>query len=114
MLVFTCCGGGILAIILARGGIREYVETAKADRAHMDCITLKSAMHAAAMQNVKKGLPPPQTLDEALEYIDGGPEKLIDPWGQQYQFRWDMVNNKQVAIVSTTNPDTGELISSQQ
>jgi prepilin-type N-terminal cleavage/methylation domain-containing protein len=107
----------VILLIMAGGAsiaYFEYMKGAKADRAHMDCIALKQAMDTAAIQNAKKGLQQPQSLQDAMQWIEGGQEKLNDPWGQPYQFRWDMINNKQAAIVSTTNPDTGEVISSAQ
>jgi len=95
--------------------IFRYIDQAKEDRAQLDVITLKKAMMSAYMTNLKKGMDPPQTLQEALPYIEGaGQSSLMDPWGKPYQFQWTEVNGQQQAVVSTTDPDGNVITSLKQ
>lgn len=82
-----------IIVILAGGAgvyVFGYLEDAKIDTARNNITMLEKQCLAYATKN---GGIPPASLSELVAptngkspLIDGGPNALLDPWGQQYQY----------------------------
>ncbi len=106
----------VVAIILvlasvATVAVLQIQKENKADAAKMNAINLEKALKTYTLKNDGN---PPQSIQDILRYVDGGdPNKLIDPWGQQYQIgQQDTGTGTMNYYVYTTNPETGEQIRS--
>jgi len=103
----------VVAIILvlasvATVAVMNVLEENKDDAAKMNAVNLEKAVKTYQIK--KSDNPPPQSLEEVIEYVDGHDRnKLIDPWGQPYQLGY---NESGAAYVYTTNPKTGVVIRS--
>src|SRR5436190_7172230 len=106
----------VVAIILvlasvATVAVLQIQKENKADAAKMNAINLEKALKTYTLKNDGN---PPQNIQDILRYIDGNdPNKLVDPWGQQYQIgTQDNGTGSPNYYVFTTNPETGEQIRS--
>jgi len=83
----------------------------KADAAKINAMNLEKAMKAYMIKNDGN---PPNSIQDILRYVDGNdPNKLIDPWGNQYQIgSADNGTGTMSYYIWTTNPETGEQIRS--
>src|SRR6478736_10150580 len=78
----------VVAIILvlasvATVAVLQIQKENKVDAAKMNAINLEKALKTYTLKNDGN---PPQSIQDILRYVDGGdPNKLMDPWGQQYQ-----------------------------
>lgn len=106
----------VVAIILvlasvATVAVLQIQKENKVDAAKMNAINLEKALKTYTLKNDGN---PPQSIQDILRYVDGGdPNKLVDPWGQQYQIgQQDTGTGTMNYYVFTTNPETGEQIRS--
>jgi general secretion pathway protein G len=106
----------VVAIILvlasvATVAVLQIQKENKVDAAKMNAINLEKALKTYTLKNDGN---PPQSIQDILRYVDGGdPNKLMDPWGQQYQIgQQDTGTGTMNYYVFTTNPETGEQIRS--
>lgn len=106
----------VVAIILvlasvATVAVLQIQEDNKRDTAKMNATTLANI---AKMYSLKNDGNPPQNIQDILPYVDGNdPNKLIDPWGQQYQIgQQDNGTGVPSVYVFTVDPKTGEQIRS--
>lgn len=106
----------VVAIILvlasvATVAVLQIQEDNKADTAKMNATTLANAVKMYSLRNDGN---PPANIQDILPLIDGNdPNKLIDPWGQQYQIgSLDTGTGTPSIYVFTINPKTGEEIRS--
>jgi len=83
----------------------------KKDAAKINAMSLEKALKAYTIKNDGN---PPQNIQDILRYVDGAdPNKLIDPWGNQYQIgTQDNGTGTVNYYVFTTDPETGEQIRS--
>jgi general secretion pathway protein G len=106
----------VVAIILvlasvATVAVLQIQKENKVDAAKMNAIALATSLKTYMLKNDGN---PPNSIQDILRYVDGNdPNKLIDPWGQQYQIgSQDNGTGTPSYYVFTTNPETGEQIRS--
>jgi general secretion pathway protein G len=106
----------VVAIILvlasvATVAVLNVLKENKNDAAKMNAINLEKALKTYMIKNDGN---PPGSIQDILRYVDGNdPNKLIDPWNQQYQIgTQDNGTGTPSYYVYTTNPETGEQIRS--
>jgi general secretion pathway protein G len=106
----------VVAIILvlasvATVSVLQVLKENKGDAAKMNAMNLEKALKTYMIKNDGN---PPGSIQDILRYVDGNdPNKLIDPWGAQYQIgSQDNGTGTQNYYIFTTNPDTGEQIRS--
>jgi len=106
----------VVAIILvlasvATVAVLQIQKENKVDAAKMNAIGLATALKTYMLKNDGN---PPNSIQDVLRYVDGNdPNKLIDPWGQQYQIgSADNGTGTASYYVFTVNPETGEQIRS--
>ena len=105
----------VVAIILvlasvATVSVLEIQKRSKADIALAGADSLANCLRAYMVQN---GGTPPNSLDDILHYVEGNdPSKLLDPWGQKYQFGTVEKEGITSYYVYTKNFDTNEEIRS--
>ena len=106
----------VVAIILvlasvATVAVLQIQKENKVDAAKINAMNLEKALKSYMIKNDGN---PPQNIQDILRYIDGNdPNKLIDPWGNQYQIgQQDNGTGTINYYVFTTNPETGEQIRS--
>jgi len=106
----------VVAIILvlasvATVAVLQIQKENKGDAAKINAMNLEKAMKAYMIKNDGN---PPNSIQDILRYVDGNdPNKLIDPWGNQYQIgSADNGTGTMSYYIWTTNPETGEQIRS--
>ena len=106
----------VVAIILvlasvATVAVLQIQKENKGDAAKINAMNLEKALKSYMIKNDGN---PPQNIQDILRYVDGNdPNKLIDPWNQQYQIgQQDNGTGTVNYYVFTTNPETGEQIRS--
>jgi general secretion pathway protein G len=106
----------VVAIILvlasvATVAVLQIQKENKGDAAKINAMNLEKALKTYILKNDGN---PPGSIQDILRYVDGSdPNKLIDPWGQQYQIgSADNGTGTVNYYIFTTNPDTGEQIRS--
>lgn len=75
----------ILVILAGVAGIYvfKYLDDAKKGRATMDMQALEMAYDTVTAKNGS----PPESMAELTPYLKQGQAALLDPWGNQYQYR---------------------------
>src|SRR5205823_13302216 len=74
---FTLMEVLVVAVILvilawtASIAIFNYLDGAKKDRARLDCNALKTAVMRGVVENQKRGLEPPASLQDVVQYLEG-------------------------------------------
>lgn len=102
----------VVAILVILAGtasifVMRYLEDAKKDLAQQDIWALDKAAKTYLIRN---GGQPPQSLDQVLQYLEGGStSNLIDPWGNQYGYEIIEFNGQQNTIHIFSQTDGTEM-----
>lgn len=105
----------ILVILAGVGvvGTTRYLEDARKGRAQLACQGIASAIEAYKSNPANTLSEPPTQLSDLLQppfggtgFLKNGQDDLLDPWGQQYQFKQTTQGDgSEITLVYTISKD---------